>query len=73
MLLLFLGADTAPRPHLWFIPLPAGGGTSEKETVEKYLANNNATLVDMVRYEVGEGIEKRQENFADEVMSQVKG
>ena len=28
LLLLFLGADTAPRPHLWFIPLPAGGGTS---------------------------------------------
>ena len=25
---VFLGADTAPRPHLWFIPLPAGGGTS---------------------------------------------
>ena len=44
-----------------------------KETVEKYLANNNATLVDMVRYEVGEGIEKRQENFADEVMSQING
>ena len=44
-----------------------------KETVEKYLANNNATLVDMVRYEVGEGIEKRQESFADEVMSQING
>ena len=27
----------------------------------------------MVRYEVGEGIEKKVENFAEEVMSQVKG
>ena len=27
----------------------------------------------MVRYEVGEGIEKRQENFAEEVMNQVNG
>ncbi|UHH08456.1 hypothetical protein LUM37_14340 [Bacillus subtilis] len=28
--------------------------------------------VSFVRYEVGEGIEKRQENFAEEVMNQVK-
>ena len=41
LLLLFLGADTAPRPHLWFIPLPAGGGTSEKETVENHTTKNN--------------------------------
>ena len=27
----------------------------------------------MVRYEVGEGIEKKQDNFAEEVMSQVNG
>jgi len=27
----------------------------------------------MIRYEVGEGIEKRQENFAEEVMSQING
>lgn len=44
-----------------------------KETVEKYLANNNSTLVSMIRYEVGEGIEKRQDNFAEEVMSQING
>ena len=44
-----------------------------KETVGKYLANNNSKLVDMVRYEVGEGMEKRNENFADEVMSQING
>ncbi len=44
-----------------------------KETVAKFLANNNSELVNMVRFEVGEGIEKRNENFADEVMSQIKG
>lgn len=30
-------------------------------------------LTSMVRFEVGEGIEKREDNFAEEVMSQVKG
>lgn len=40
--------------------------------VETYLKNNNATLVSMVRYEVGEGIEKKEENFAEEVMNQIK-
>ena len=44
-----------------------------KETVSKYLANNGAKLVSMVRYEVGEGMEKRQENFAEEVMNQING
>lgn len=41
--------------------------------VNKYLANNNSKLVKMVRYEVGEGMEKRNDDFASEVMSQVKG
>ncbi|MBM7632618.1 translation elongation factor Ts [Geomicrobium sediminis] len=42
------------------------------QTVEKFLKANNATVKTFVRYEVGEGIEKREDNFADEVMSQVK-
>ena len=41
-------------------------------TVGTYLANNNCKLVDMIRYEVGEGIEKRKDNFVDEVMEQMK-
>lgn len=41
--------------------------------VKTYLKNNNCELVMMIRYEVGEGIEKKVENFAEEVMSQVKG
>ena len=44
-----------------------------KETVSKYLENNQAKLVTMIRFEVGEGLEKRQENFADEVMNQING
>ena len=39
--------------------------------VKTYLANNKCELEKMVRYEVGEGIEKKVENFAEEVMSQV--
>ncbi|HLR60726.1 MAG TPA: translation elongation factor Ts [Pseudogracilibacillus sp.] len=40
--------------------------------VKKYVANANATVETFVRYEVGEGMEKREENFADEVMNQIK-
>ena len=42
-----------------------------KETVGKYLENNGAKLISMIRFEVGEGMEKRQDNFAEEVMNQV--
>ncbi len=42
------------------------------KTVGVYLSSNNSSLVTMVRYEVGEGIEKREENFAEEVMAQMK-
>ena len=44
-----------------------------KETVEKYLANNDSKLINMIRYEVGEGMEKRNDDFASEVMSQING
>ena len=43
-----------------------------KETVGKYIANNGGKLVNMIRYEVGEGMEKRNENFAEEVANQMK-
>ena len=42
------------------------------EKVKQVVAAKNATVQTYVRYEVGEGIEKRQDNFAEEVMSQVK-
>lgn len=41
-------------------------------TVSKYVASKNGSVLSFVRFEVGEGIEKRQENFAEEVMSQIK-
>lgn len=42
-----------------------------KISIAQYVKDNNAEVVSMVRFAVGEGIEKRQENFADEVMSQI--
>ncbi|WP_294562763.1 translation elongation factor Ts [uncultured Traorella sp.] len=41
--------------------------------VGQYVKNHNASVKSFVRYAVGEGIEKRQENFAEEVMSQING
>ncbi|HGN7293334.1 TPA: translation elongation factor Ts [Staphylococcus aureus] len=41
-------------------------------TVEAFLKTKGGRLVDFVRYEVGEGMEKREENFADEVKGQMK-
>jgi len=40
--------------------------------VETYVKNNGGTVLSMVRFEVGEGMQKREENFAEEVMSQIK-
>ena len=42
------------------------------QTVEQLLKANNASVKRFVRFEVGEGIEKKEENFADEVMAQIK-
>lgn len=44
-----------------------------KVKVAKYVKEKNSNIIKFVRYEVGEGIEKKQENFADEVMKQVNG
>ena len=47
-------------------------------TVEQYVANSakelgkDMTIASMIRYEVGEGIEKKEENFAEEVAAQMK-
>ena len=43
------------------------------QTVEKLLASNGAKVESFVRIEVGEGIEKKEENFVEEVMAQAKG
>lgn len=39
--------------------------------VGTFAKNNGGSIVSMIRYAVGEGIEKKEENFADEVMSQI--
>jgi elongation factor Ts len=45
----------------------------DKQSVEQVLKQANAKVLRFVRYEVGAGIEKKQENFAAEVMAQVRG
>ena len=44
-----------------------------KMKVGKYVESKNSKIIKFVRYEVGEGIEKKEENFADEVMKQING
>ena len=39
--------------------------------VKTYVANNGGTITEMIRIEVGEGIEKKEENFAEEVAKQM--
>jgi len=42
-------------------------------TVEKLVANAGATVNEFAFFEVGEGIEKKEDNFAEEVMAQARG
>jgi elongation factor Ts len=42
-------------------------------TVGKLLEKAGARVISFTRYEVGEGIEKKQEDFAAEVMAQIQG
>jgi elongation factor Ts len=41
-------------------------------TVEKLVKKSGATVVQFVRYEVGAGIDKKQDDFVRDVMEQVK-
>lgn len=43
------------------------------QKIEKLVKSANASVLSFLRLEVGEGIEKKADNFADEVMAQVKG
>ena len=42
-------------------------------SVGKLLQQADASVDSFVRFEVGEGIEKKEDNFVEEVMAQVKG
>lgn len=44
-----------------------------KETVADYVKANGGTITTMIRFEVGEGMQKREENFAEEVAKQMQG
>ena len=44
----------------------------DKQVVEKYLASKGVKLVNFVRFEKGEGLEKREDDFAAEVASMAK-
>lgn len=43
------------------------------QTVAQLLEAKGASVTGFLRYEVGEGIEKKKENFAEEVMAQARG
>lgn len=45
----------------------------DKMTVGKLVSGKDNKVIRFVRFEVGEGIEKKEENFAEEVMAQVRG
>jgi elongation factor Ts len=62
------------RKNLGEITLAGQAFVKEPDvTIEKLLANAKAKVVAYERYEVGAGIEKKQEDFVAEVMKQVKG
>ena len=42
------------------------------QKVGQFVQSKVQLFVNLCAYEVGEGIEKREENFAEEVMSQIK-
>ncbi len=44
-----------------------------KMKVSKFVEDKKMKVLSFVRYEVGEGLEKREENFADEVAKQING
>ena len=51
--------------------LDQGFVKENKMKVSKYVESKNMKVLSFVRYEVGEGMEKREENFADEVAKQI--
>jgi elongation factor Ts len=44
----------------------------DKVTVGKLVVGKGASIIRFTRFEVGEGIDKKEENFAEEVMAQVR-
>ncbi len=64
------------RMKKWLAEITLVGQSFIKDpdvTVGKLLGKADAKVLSFVRFEVGEGIEKKQEDFAAEVMAQVRG
>lgn len=62
------------RKHLSTITLLGQDFVKDSDiTVAKLLEQNGASVKGFTRLEVGEGIKKKEDNFADEVMQQVTG
>lgn len=62
------------RKYLAEITLKGQQFVKDPDTsVEKLLSAKNADVVEFVRFEVGEGIEKKEDNFVEEVMAQARG
>ncbi len=62
------------RKHLGEITLLGQPFVKDPDTtVEKLLKQAGAKVTGFKRLEVGEGVEKKEENFAEEVMAQVRG
>lgn len=62
------------RKHLGEITLLGQPFVKDPDlSVQKLLEKAGASVTGFERLEVGEGVERKQENFADEVMAQVKG
>ncbi len=71
-----IGKMVEGRLRKWLSEITLVGQPFVKDpdvTVGKLLKQSGATVKRFVRYEVGEGIEKKEENFAEEVMAQIKG
>lgn len=65
--------DGRIRKYLAEITLVGQPFVKDPDTkVSKLLEQNNASVTNFIRFEVGEGIEKKQENFADEVAAQMR-
>ena len=67
-------ADLAENPHLgkYFGDGDcAGCKMDDSKTVEAYLESVNASVVEFVRFEVGEGIEKASNDFESEVAATI--
>ncbi|WP_262965814.1 translation elongation factor Ts [Methylobacter psychrophilus] len=45
----------------------------DKMTIAQLVSSKGNKAIRFIRFEVGEGIEKKEENFAEEVMAQVRG